>query len=65
MASTTDSYFDKIPQHLRAVRGHDGFRVELQAEDRVVDVLDGHDLAVFRLRDDLQALRDGVGFRGQ
>ena len=53
---------DEIPEHLRAVRGHDGFRVELQAEDRVVDVLDGHDLAVVCLRDDLQAFRNRVGF---
>jgi hypothetical protein len=42
--------FKEIPEDHDAVGRHDGFRVKLQAVDRIGNMLHGHDLAVVRFR---------------
>ena len=52
---------DEILQHGRAVRRHDGFRMELDAIDLILLVLNSHDLSVVRARRDRKALRHASG----
>ena len=55
----------EVFEDLAAHRGHDGLGMELEAEDGVVLVCNGHDLTVLGAGGDGQAVRDGLGIGGE